>query len=137
GRRIATVDLYEYLIHGRSSGEIRLEHGDRVFVRPFVRRVTVRGAVRRPAIYELVEGEDLRTAIAYAGGLDATAIVERVLIDRILPPEMRRPGVERVLVDVSLSSLAASAAEPVELRDGDVVEVFPVAEERRNRVIVE
>lgn len=137
GQRVATVDLYEYLLHGRGSGEVRLEHGDRVFVRPYGRRVKVRGAVRRPATYELVEGEDLRAAIEFAGGLDAKAIVERVLIDRILPPEMRRPGIERVLIDVSLSSVTDAAAEPVELRDGDVVEVFTVAEERRNRVVVE
>ena len=134
--RVATVDLYEYLLHGRSTGEVRLEHGDRIFVRPYARRVTVRGAVRRPAIYELLEGEDLRTAIAFAGGLDATAVVERVQIDRILPPEMRRPGIERVLIDVPLSQVLDPGAPPVELRDGDVVEVFTVAEERRHRVVV-
>ena len=136
GTRVATVDLYEYLLQGRSTGEIRLEHGDRIFVRPYTRRVTVRGAVRRPAIYELLEGEDLRTAIAFAGGLDATAVVERVQIDRILPPEMRRPGIERVLIDVPLSQVMDPGAAPVELRDGDVVEVFTVADERRHRVVV-
>lgn len=136
GTRVATVDLYEYLLQGRSTGEIRLEHGDRIFVRPYTRRVTVRGAVRRPAIYELLEGEDLGTAIAFAGGLDATAVVERVQIDRILPPEMRRPGIERVLIDVPLSQVMDPGAAPVELRDGDVVEVFTVADERRHRVVV-
>ncbi|HEX7120562.1 MAG TPA: SLBB domain-containing protein [Longimicrobiales bacterium] len=136
GERVATVDLYDYLLHGRSPSEIRLEHGDRVFVRPYGRRVTVRGAVRRPAIYELAAGEDLRDAIAFAGGLRATAIVERVQIDRILPPELRRPGVDRVLIDVALARVTEADAEPVALRDGDVIEVFAVSNERRNRVVV-
>ncbi|HEX6938363.1 MAG TPA: SLBB domain-containing protein [Longimicrobiales bacterium] len=136
GERVATVDLYDYLLYGRSPSDVRLEHGDRIFVRPYARRVTVRGAVRRPAIYELAEGDDLRDAIAFAGGLDATAIVQRVQIDRILPPELRRPGVDRVLIDVELSRLMEPTAEPVALRDGDVIEVFAVSDERRHRVVL-
>ncbi len=134
--RAATVDLYEYLLAGWSRSDLRLEQGDRIFVPPYRRRVTIKGAVRRPAIYELVEGEDLRDALAFAGGLAAEAALRRVQIDRILPPERRRPGVERVLIDVDVSRISGDDTRPVELRDGDVVEIFAVSHERRNRVVV-
>src|SRR6185503_11020951 len=46
---IATMDLYDYLLTGSSSGDVRLENGDVVFVRPRGPRVRVAGAVVRPA----------------------------------------------------------------------------------------
>lgn len=136
GELTQAVDLYEYLLRGDSRSDVRLEHGDIIFVPPYDRRVTVTGAVRRPAHYELVEGEGLRDLLTFAGGLDADASVRRVQIDRVLPPEERRPGVERSLVDVDLSRLLDASAVDIEMRDGDRLQVFSVAEERRNRVVI-
>jgi protein involved in polysaccharide export with SLBB domain len=133
---VRKVDLYEYLLRGDSRSDIRLEQGDIVFVPPYAKRVRVEGAVRRPAIYEVLEGERLDDVLGFAGGFDASASVRRIQIDRILPPERRRPGVERVLVDVDVAAVLSGSGQPVELRDGDVVQVFAVAEERRHRVTV-
>lgn len=134
GGRAAVVDLYDYLIRGSGSAEIRLEHNDRVFVPPAGTQVRIEGAVRRPAIYELAAGETLADLLAFAGGLQADALVRRIQIDRVLPPEQRRPGISRVLVDVEVIDGAFRQVE--ELRNGDVVTVFAVPEERRNRVWV-
>ena len=134
GEVVRTVDLYDYLIHGDDSSDIRLEHGDIVFVPPVTRRVTVQGLVRRPAIYEAAPDDDLRDLIRYAGGFQPEADIRRVQIDRILPPSERSPGVDRGIVDVDLAALADEAGAPIPLRDGDVVQVFGVSLERRNRV---
>lgn len=135
GKTIRTIDLYDYLVRGDSRSDIRLEHGDIIFVPAYRARVRLEGAVRRPAIYEILETDDLVKLLEYAGGLDAEAIVRRVQIDRILPVDQRRPGVDRVLLDVDLSQLEAGS-EPVKLQDGDIIQVFAVSEERRQRVMV-
>lgn len=133
---IATVDLYDYLLRGDNRGDLRLEQGDIIFVPPAGRQVRVEGAARRRAIYELTDGDDLREVLSFAGGLEAEAFVRRVQIDRILPPSKRRPGLERVLMDVDVQQLLSDSGEGIELQDGDVVQVFAVSNERRHRVMV-
>src|SRR4029079_16555686 len=76
-----------------------------------------------------------RDLLAFAGGLQAEASLARVQIDRVLPPEQRRPGVERTLVDVDVPALLAGGAAP-RFFDRDVVSVFTVLDERRNRIVL-
>jgi len=135
GELLQRVDVYDYLLRGDSRRDVRLEQGDIVFVPLAGRQVAVVGAVRRAAIYELREGEDLRDLLAFAGGVEASASVGRVQIDRILPPEQRRPGVDRVLIDVDLRDLVRGA--PVPVQDRDMVIVFDVSTLRRNRMVLD
>jgi protein involved in polysaccharide export with SLBB domain len=128
------IDLYDYLLRGDKSGDVRLEQGDVVFVPLVGRQVTVVGGVRRPAIFELLDHEGLADALSFAGGGQANAAIERIVVDRILPPGQRQPGRERVLVDVTLSDLAGP--QPVAVHDGDRVMVSEISKERRNRVTV-
>lgn len=135
GEVVRTVDVYEYLLRGDSRNDVRLEQGDILFAPLAGRQIAVDGAVRRPAIYELRENEDLRDLLRFAGGLSATASISRIQIDRVLPPAQRRGAVERVLVDVDLGELARG--RPIRLEDHDIVQVFSVTGERRNRVTVQ
>jgi polysaccharide biosynthesis/export protein len=135
-RVVHHVDLYGYLVHGNSDVDVRLQHGDIVFVPPVTRRVRLEGAVRRPALYEVREGEGLRDAIRFAGGPEADAALGSVQIDRVLPPSERHLGMERVVLDVDAFRLLSTGAHDVLLHDGDRIELGTVAEERRNRVMV-
>lgn len=135
GQVVRSLDIYGYLLRGDTSDDIRLEHGDVVFLPVSGPRVTVLGAVRRPAIFEMAPSEGLATAIDYAGGLTSDAASHRIQIDRILPPEQRKPGVDRVLIDVDLAALERGE-KAADIRDGDVVRVFEVGSDRRNRVVV-
>jgi protein involved in polysaccharide export with SLBB domain len=128
------VDLYDYLLRGDASRDVRLQSGDRVFVPPAGTQVFVQGKVRRPAIYEMKEGEGLRDLLAFTGGFDADAYVQRIQIDRVLGLQERIPGVERVILDVNLQDLEDGTVIP--LRNGDEVRVFTALLERRNRVSV-
>lgn len=136
GRVVGTIDLYDYLISGDSRSDLRLENGDRVHVPLAGRKAAVRGAVRRPAVYELAPGEDMRDLIRYAGGFNPEAVVSRIQVDRILPPDQRAPGMDRVFVDVALEDLLATSDEEVPVRDGDEVRIFAVSPERRHMVDV-
>ncbi len=136
GEIVQTIDVYDYLLHGDSRNDIRLQQGDVVFVPVVGKQVAIRGAVSRPAIYEMKPNEGLRDLLRFAGRLEANALLSRVQIDRILPPDSRIPGIERVLVDVDVSRLLSEGGEPIALRDGDAVQVFTVSTERRNRLTV-
>src|SRR5205823_5616552 len=91
GKTIATLDLYDYLLRGDTRADVRLETGDVVFVPIHLSRVRVNGAVLRPAIYETKAGETLADMIDAAGGFRPDAALERVKVERVLPPEARGP----------------------------------------------
>jgi len=104
GKSVATLDLYDYLLRGDTRNDIRLETGDVVFVPLHGRRVQLTGAVLRPAIYEMKEGETLVDLVRAAGGFRANALLERVAVHRILPAGQRKPGpLPRAALDVALT----------------------------------
>ena len=135
GTVVAEVDLYEYLLAADTGGDTRLEHGDIVFVPIAGARVYLEGAVPRNAVFEVAEGEGLRGVLDFAGGADPEADLERIRIDRILPPAKRSEQRERVLLDVDLVNVEVSKGV-VSLLDGDRVQVPEIGEERRNRVVL-
>ncbi|GLC27460.1 SLBB domain-containing protein [Roseisolibacter agri] len=133
GRVAGTLDVYDYLIRGDASGDVRLESGDVVFVPPRLARVRAVGEVLRPATYELKPGETLADLMRSAGGLTALAAPRRIQIDRIVPPAQRAEGGrDRLTVDVA----AEAAAPALPLVNGDVVRVFRIAERVRNRLTI-
>jgi polysaccharide export outer membrane protein len=135
GRLAATLDVYDYLLRGDASQDVRLQQGDVVFVPVHGARVRVDGEVTRQATYELKSGETLADALRAAGGLKATAAGRRVTIDRILPASARAaPGADRAVVDVPLGNDGSAPA--FEMTDGDVVRVAAIADRIRNRITV-
>jgi protein involved in polysaccharide export with SLBB domain len=135
GQTIRRLDLYDYLLKGDATNDIRTEQGDVIYVPLSTRNVAVTGSVRRPRIFELKQNEGFRDLLGFAGGLQASASVERVQIDRVLPAERRAPGIERVKVDVQLKGDLDSLAR-VPLLDNDIVTVFAIGATRRNVVTI-
>ncbi|MEP7383617.1 MAG: SLBB domain-containing protein, partial [Gemmatimonadota bacterium] len=138
GRTVDTLDVYDYLLRGDASRDVRLETGDVIFVPLHGRRISVVGEVVRPAQYELDADEDLADVIAAAGGFSPTASLLRVQIDRIAPPSARTAeGRSRLVIDVSAPSLREGTPPPFALAGGDVVHVLRIADRVRNRIRVE
>lgn len=130
-RVVATMDLYDYLMSGSSSTDIRLENGDVVFVRPQGPRVRVAGAVVRPATYELKPGESLADAVRMAGGFRPEADQRRVQIERLVPAaERERSGTDKEFLDVTTPRLTER------MESGDVVRVFTVELDVSNKIEV-
>jgi polysaccharide export outer membrane protein len=137
GRTVDTLDVYDYLIRGDASHDVRLETGDIVFVPVHGSRVRVVGEIVRPATYELRAGETLSDLLVAAGGFLATASAQRILIERIVPvTERSGVGRDRITVDVASADLLSATGPLVPLRNGDVVRVFPISERIRNRIAV-
>lgn len=81
---IETLDMYDVLITGFYKSEITLRPGDIVFVRPVKKIVSVDGAIKIPAKYELNNDQNLSDAIEYANGLTVDADLENIFLDRVL-----------------------------------------------------
>jgi polysaccharide biosynthesis/export protein len=135
GATVSVLDVYDYLLKGDASRDVRLSNGDIVFVPPYRARVRVLGEVLRPATYEVTTGETLADLIQAAGGFTASAARQRVQIERIVPPGQRTaPGRDRTVIDVSTTE--TGRVPTILLETGDVVRVFPIADRVRNRVVV-
>ncbi len=135
GRTVATLDVYDYLLQGDASQDVRLQQGDVLFVPVRGARVRVDGEVIRPATYELQPGEQLADLLSAAGGLLATATGRRVLVDRILSRGSRMgAGAARTSIDIALT--ADGVVPPFPMMDGDVVRIPRITDRVRNRIVV-
>lgn len=82
GREVAVLDVYDYLLNGRTSGDIRLSDGDVVTVPTYDRLVKVEGQVKRPMFYEMKESESVADLLGYSGGFARNAYRGSVSIER-------------------------------------------------------
>lgn len=125
GKTVATFDLYDFLLKGSNSGNLRLEAGDIVFVPNIGPQVAVAGSVRQPAIYEIKPGTNAAEAIALAGGMLPQAYTQRVQLQRVAP----NTGREIRTLDFTQ---AANQGTPV--KDGDLILISGVLDRVANGV---
>ncbi|MCK2150078.1 SLBB domain-containing protein [Marinobacter alexandrii] len=82
GKLVGTLDLYDLLLKGDSSGDNRLQPGDVIFIPPVGKRAGIEGEVYRPALYELKDENTLADLVRMAGGLTPQAYPQRINIER-------------------------------------------------------
>lgn len=80
---VETLDVYDLLINGKFNLNKRLRSGDIIFVEDKKNIVSVDGAVKRKAKYELLENENLYKAIEYSNGLSIDADLKNIFLDRL------------------------------------------------------
>ena len=73
GQVVGSVDLYDFLVNGDNSSDINLHPNDVVLVGSSEKNIQVRGAVKRPGIYELKDSDDLKSIINIFGGFSPGA----------------------------------------------------------------
>lgn len=129
GEVINTLDLYDLLLEGDTSGDARLQPGDVIFIPPVGRLAGVVGEVKRPAIYELNEGEStIRNLVEMAGGLAATAYTPLSQLERIASSGLKE------VKDLDLSQISPYDNE---LRDGDLLRIYSNLDRADNVVLLE
>jgi polysaccharide biosynthesis/export protein len=137
GVAVDTLDVYDYLLNGNTSHDVRLNNGDLVFVPVHGPRVRIVGEVARPATYEIRPNETLADALRFAGGFTATAARRRVQIERIVPPSQRAPGGrDRIVTDIVSDEFVTGTGPSIPVLAGDVIRVFSVTSRVRNRIFV-
>ena len=122
GKKIATVDVYDFILNGKSPDNITLQEGDIVVVPAFDRLVEVIGNVKRPMVYELKDGETIAELLEYAGGFAGNAYKENLRV-------VRQDGREYQVYTVD-----APEYESFELQDGDEITVGQMLDRFANRI---
>ena len=97
GKIVTHLDLYDLLLRGDQSSDVRLHNGDVIFVPPVGKLVAVADRVKRPGIYELKSEKTMEEVLNLAGGLLPDAAPNRVKLDRI------QQRTKRILLDLDLS----------------------------------
>lgn len=79
---VTTVDIYDYILNGKLSGNVRLADNDVIVVGPYDCLVNVTGKVKRPMFYEMKKNESVGTVLKYAGGFTGDAYKKTVKVIR-------------------------------------------------------
>ncbi len=112
GKVIETLDVYDILIDGNYSLTKRLRSGDVVFVEAKKTVVSIDGAIKRPALYEMNDNENLDSAIRYANGIKQTADMENISLERMLDGSLKSIPIKNI-----------SQFENIEPVEGDLIYV--------------
>lgn len=139
GKKISSLDLYDFIARGDKSRDVALQPGDVIVIPPAGPRVAVSGAFDQAAIYELQDprgsGSNSGSAtrlgdiLGLGGGVPVLAKVQSALIERIVPGSLPPRQAQRISLD------AAGLAQP--LRDGDVITLLPISNEIGNAVTLQ
>ena len=82
GKLISTVDVYDFLLNGHLTGDVRLQDNDVITVSPYESLVNITGKVKRPMFYEMKKTESAATLLKYAGGFTGDAYTKAIRINR-------------------------------------------------------
>lgn len=124
GRRIASVDVYEFIMQGKIKDDISLQEGDVVIVPAYELLVKMSGKVKRAMKFEMKVDESLATLIKYAGGFEADAYSKTLRI-------VRQNGEEYEVKTVDEFDFSTC-----KLKNGDVVTVGTILNRFTNKVEV-
>ena len=82
GRIISKVDVYDYILNGKLTGNVMLQDNDAIIVGAYDALVNISGAIKRPMFYEMKEGETLKSLIEYSGGFKSDANKSIISVER-------------------------------------------------------
>ncbi|WP_226911320.1 SLBB domain-containing protein [Gallaecimonas mangrovi] len=127
GKTVRHFDLYDLLLKGDASDDIRLQSGDVVFIPPYTGLAEVKGEVRRPALYELNKNDTLGDLLAMAGGADSDAYPQSSVLERINGQNLR---------DIQNVNLTNKKALDEKVRGGDVLRVGATSDQATNAIVL-
>lgn len=115
---VREMDVYEFLTNPQIRFDYSLDNNDMIYV-PFSEKVvTISGAVKRPMMYELKEGEGLKDLLQFAGGLSSNAYTELIRINRQMESE-------RQIIELNLQEVL-EGEEDFALENGDIINIRTV-----------
>ena len=124
GRLVTVVDIYDYILNGRLTGNVRLAEGDVIVVGPYDCLVNISGKVKRPMFYEMKKNESVASLLKYAGSFTGDAYTKAVRVNR-------KTGREYSVYNVGEFDYSS-----FQIADGDSVEVDSILPRFANTVEV-
>lgn len=125
GKKIANLDIYDFLMKGEMSDNLRLQDQDIIRVPVYQSRIEIVGEVKRPGIFELRPGESFNDLLNFAGDFTENAFRARVKV-------LKNTEIERKIADIGSEKF--SEYKP---SSGDKYFVDRVLERFVNRVSIE
>ena len=124
GRLATVVDVYDYILNGRLTGNIRLQDNDVIVVGPYDCLVDIGGSVKRPMTYEMRKNESVASVIRYAGGFAGNAYKKSVRL-------LRSTGHEKSVYNVGEFDM-----NNFRVADGDVISADSILNRYDNMIEV-
>ena len=121
-RLISVCDIYDYILNGKMTGNVRLNDGDVISVGTYDCLVNISGKVKRPMFYEMKKNESVETLLKYAGGFAGDAYKKSVRINR-------KTGREYAVFNVDEFDMSS-----FRIADGDSVSVDSILPRYENTV---
>lgn len=124
GRIISKIDVYDYILNGKLTGNVMLQDNDAIIVGAYDALVNISGAIKRPMFYEMKEGETVKALLEYAGGFNSDANKNIISVERKTNEGLTVHSVE----EWDFASFA--------VQDGDSVNVKNIIDRYQNMVEV-
>jgi len=124
GEQPKRIDIYEYLLNPSVQNEFYLQENDYINIPVADRLVTISGAVKKPYIFELTKGEELKKLVEFAGGFTDNAYRASLQIKRY-------NNDEEVIIDVDYNELENSNKD-FQLLSGDIVNIKTIPRPYQN-----
>lgn len=122
GKTIANVDVYSFIMHGKTKDDISLQEGDVIIVSPYEALVKIEGNVKRPMKYEMKNDETVATLLKYAGNFASDAYTRSMKL-------VRQNGKEYQIFTVDDMDYSV-----FKLKDGDVLTAEAILDRFENKL---
>ncbi len=119
---IRTIDLYRFLTKGDQSDNVSLTDNDVIRIPSYDARITLEGEIKRPGIFEVINGENLQNVINYASGFTENAYKNRILVKQKTSTELK-------VTDLNETTFGAYVP-----KSGDLISVDKILDRYENRV---
>ncbi|QTX31918.1 SLBB domain-containing protein [Aminithiophilus ramosus] len=129
GKTVVTFDVYDLLLKGDKTKDVRLMPGDVIFIPPVGALVGITGDVKVPAYYEIKGQARLKDLLAVAGGLTSRHFRGRLQVDRTENNQYR------TTFETDLENLDVDPRKNIALQDGDLVKVYAVLVQKSTVVL--
>lgn len=124
GKKIAVLDVYDFLLKGELKNNVHLQDQDIVRIPTYLNRVEMVGEIKRPAIFEMKNGEDFNTLLNFAGGFTERAYKTRVKV-------LNNTATERKITDITANQYATYKPN-----SGDKFYINEILDRFENRVTI-
>ena len=122
GKKIGTIDVYDFIMHGKTNEDIRLSEGDVIIVSPYEALVKIEGNVKRPMKYEMKTDETVATLLKYAGNFASDAYTQSLKL-------VRQNGKEYQIFTIDNMDYSV-----FKLKDGDVLTAEAILDRYENKL---
>ena len=119
---VTVVDIYDYILNGKLTGNVRLADNDVIVIGPYDCLVNITGKVKRPMFYEMKQNESIASLLKYSGNFTGDAYRKSVRV-------FRKSGNEHAVFNVGEFDFAS-----FHIADGDSVTVDSVLQRYKNTV---